>query len=130
MKQIIAVAVGLIGSSRWRTAPPRNMRRSIPASAGSGQALFNYFQQDDAVCQQWANQQAAYAQQQAGNQVGGGAVAGAIGGALLGGLLGGGRAPRSAPARARSRAAPPARPTPRIRSITGSSASTGSISNA
>jgi uncharacterized protein YcfJ len=63
---------------------------SVPASPPPGKP-YAMFQQDDAVCQQFANSQVAYAQQQAGNQVAGGAVGGAVGGALIGGILGGGR---------------------------------------
>ena len=63
---------------------------TAPASPPAGKP-YEVFQQDDATCRQWANQQVAYAQQQAGNQVAGGAGAGAVGGAVIGGLLGGGR---------------------------------------
>jgi uncharacterized protein YcfJ len=66
------------------------MYPSVPASPPPGKP-YAIFQQDDAVCRQYADQQVAYAQQQAGNQVAGGAVSGAVGGALIGGLLGGGR---------------------------------------
>jgi uncharacterized protein YcfJ len=90
VKQIFAVAVGLTGIAALTQSAAAQYAPSVPASPGPGKP-YQVFQQDDYVCQQWANQQVAYSQQQAGNQVVGGAVAGAVGGALLGGLLGGGK---------------------------------------
>jgi uncharacterized protein YcfJ len=90
VKQIIVVAVGLIGMVALARSAAAQYAPSIAASPGAGKP-FQLFQQDDYVCQQWANQQVGYSQQQAGNQAVGGAVAGAVGGALLGGLLGGGK---------------------------------------
>jgi uncharacterized protein YcfJ len=90
VRQIIAVAVGLTGIVALAQGAAAQYAPSVPASPGPGKP-FQLFQQDDYVCQQWANQQVAYSQQQASNQTVGGAVAGAVGGALLGGLLGGGK---------------------------------------
>jgi uncharacterized protein YcfJ len=90
VKQIIAIAAGLTALVALSQGAAAQYAPSIPASPGPNKA-YAYFQQDDAVCQQWANQQVAYAPQQANNNVGAGVVGGAIGGALLGGLLGGGR---------------------------------------
>ena len=90
MRQIIASIAGAASLVALSSGAYAQYAPTIPASPGPGKPMA-YFQQDDSVCQQWANQQVAYAQSQAGNQVVGGAVAGAVGGALLGGLLGGGR---------------------------------------
>jgi uncharacterized protein YcfJ len=52
---------------------------------------YGQFRQDDAVCQNWANQQVAGAQNQAAGQTLGGAVIGGLLGAGIGGAIGGGR---------------------------------------
>ncbi|MGH6989282.1 MAG: hypothetical protein ACREFD_13170 [Stellaceae bacterium] len=49
------------------------------------------FRQDDAVCQNWANQQVAGAENQAAGQTFGGVVIGGLLGAGIGGAIGGGR---------------------------------------
>jgi len=90
MREIIAVVVGAIGIATLTQHAVAQYAPSVPASPGPGKP-FQAFRQDDYVCQEWANQQVAYSQQQAGNQAVGSAVAGAVGGALLGGLLGGGK---------------------------------------
>jgi uncharacterized protein YcfJ len=90
VKQIIAIVAGLAAFVALTQSASAQYYPSIPASPGPNKPMA-YFQQDDAVCQQWANQQVAYAQQQANNSVGAGVVGGAIGGAILGGILGGGR---------------------------------------
>jgi uncharacterized protein YcfJ len=90
MKQIVAAVAGFtamvaFAHGAWaqyfptfQAAPPPNKPYAV-------------FQQDNAVCQNWANQQTYYYQQRANNDVAGGVVGGAVGGALIGGLLGGGR---------------------------------------
>jgi len=90
VRQIFAVAAGLAALAVTTSTAFAQYYPSVPASPGPNKPMA-YFQQDDAVCQQWANQQVAYAQQQANNSVGAGVVGGAIGGAILGGILGGGR---------------------------------------
>jgi uncharacterized protein YcfJ len=90
VKQIIAIAAVLTALIALAPGASAQYYPTVPATPPPGKP-YAVFQQDDAVCQQWANSQVAYAQQQAGNQVAGGAVAGAVGGAILGGLLGGGR---------------------------------------
>lgn len=90
MRQIIASIAGAASLVALSSGAFAQYAPTIPASPGPGKPMA-YFQQDDSVCQQWANQNVAYAQQQADNSVGAGVVGGAVGGAILGGLLGGGR---------------------------------------
>lgn len=90
MKQIIAFVTVVAAFLALAHTASAQYAPSIPASPGPGKP-YQVFQQDDYTCQQWANQQVAYAQQQANNNVGAGVVGGAIGGAILGGILGGGR---------------------------------------
>jgi uncharacterized protein YcfJ len=52
---------------------------------------FDEFQQDNAICRQWADQQVAGMQAQAQNQVVGGALVGTLFGAGIGAAAGGGR---------------------------------------
>ncbi len=90
MRQIIAIAAGLAALAVAAPSAFAQYYPSIPASPGPNKPMA-YFQQDDAVCQNWANQRVAYEQQRANNDVGAGVVGGAVGGAIIGGLLGGGR---------------------------------------
>lgn len=90
MKWTMFAAAGLTALLALGESAAAQYAPTVPMMPPPGKP-YSVFQQDDAVCQQWANQRTAYDQQQAGNQAVGGAVAGALGGALIGGIVGGGR---------------------------------------
>ena len=90
MKRSILAAAGMAALLALTQAAAAQLMPSVAPMPPAGNACA-VFQQDDAVCQQWANGQVAAAQNQATNQAVGGAVVGGLLGAGIGGLLGGGR---------------------------------------
>lgn len=90
MKLIVAAVAGFTATIALAATAQAQYYPTFPAQPPANKP-YAVFQQDDGVCQSWANQQTYYYQQRASNDVAGGVVGGAVGGALIGGLLGGGR---------------------------------------
>jgi uncharacterized protein YcfJ len=88
--KILATATGLAALASFGLPAEAQLVPSVAAMPGPNKS-YPAFQQDDAVCQQYANGQVAAMQNQAAGQVVGGAVLGSLLGAGLGAAVGGGR---------------------------------------